>query len=299
MAYEPSNRPVIFGEVLFDRFPDGSVVLGGAPFNVAWHLQAFGQNPLFVSGVGDDSLGRRIRDTMTTWGMDSVGLQQDADHPTGTVEVTFQAGEPSYDIVDNRAYDFVAADGLPPIGDAALLYHGSLALRGDVTRAAFRALLTRSAAPRFFDVNLRPPWWTREAVLDLIRGAAWVKLNAEELGLLDPGGEPSSEAGEALRERYGLRAVVLTRGAEGAELLSAGTALRKPPELLESVVDTVGAGDGFTSIVLMGLLQNWPPATTLERAQDFASAIVGVRGATVQDPEFYARFARAWGIART
>ena len=35
------TRPVVFGEVLFDCFPDGSRVLGGAPFNVAWHCQAF------------------------------------------------------------------------------------------------------------------------------------------------------------------------------------------------------------------------------------------------------------------
>ena len=47
-----TQRPVIFGEVLFDRFPDGSVVLGGAPFNVAWHLQAFGRAPLFISTGG-------------------------------------------------------------------------------------------------------------------------------------------------------------------------------------------------------------------------------------------------------
>ena len=44
----------IFGEVLFDCFPDGREVLGGAPFNVAWHLHAFGQSPVFVSRVGDD-----------------------------------------------------------------------------------------------------------------------------------------------------------------------------------------------------------------------------------------------------
>jgi fructokinase len=48
---------VIFGEVLFDNFPDKQV-LGGAPFNVAWHLQGFGDNPLFISRVGDDSRGR-------------------------------------------------------------------------------------------------------------------------------------------------------------------------------------------------------------------------------------------------
>lgn len=48
-----ASRPAIIGEVLFDRFPDGTQVLGGAPFNVAWHLQGFGAKPLFVSCVGD------------------------------------------------------------------------------------------------------------------------------------------------------------------------------------------------------------------------------------------------------
>ena len=68
------NRPIIFGEVLFDCFPDGSRVLGGAPFNVAWHLQAFGAEPLFVSRVGNDPMGRKIRDAMLQWGMDTSGL---------------------------------------------------------------------------------------------------------------------------------------------------------------------------------------------------------------------------------
>ena len=44
-----SAVPVVFGEVLFDIFPDGAKHLGGAPFNVAWHLQAFGDQPLFLS----------------------------------------------------------------------------------------------------------------------------------------------------------------------------------------------------------------------------------------------------------
>ena len=45
----------IFGEVLFDHFPDGSRVPGGALFNVAWHLQAFGQSPRFVSRISSDT----------------------------------------------------------------------------------------------------------------------------------------------------------------------------------------------------------------------------------------------------
>ena len=45
MTAELPTQPLIFGEVLFDQFEDGSSVLGGAPFNVAWHLQAFGMQP--------------------------------------------------------------------------------------------------------------------------------------------------------------------------------------------------------------------------------------------------------------
>ena len=55
-----SERPCIFGEVLFDHFPDGRRVLGGAPFNVAWHLRAFGEVPLLVSRIGHDPDGAAV-----------------------------------------------------------------------------------------------------------------------------------------------------------------------------------------------------------------------------------------------
>jgi fructokinase len=42
--------------------------------------------------------------------------------------------------------------------------------------------------------------------------------------------------------------------------------------------------------MILGLLRGWPLQTALDRAQAFASAIVGRRGATVRDPGFYAPF---------
>ncbi len=297
MSTYNSRRPIIFGEVLFDRFPDGSVVLGGAPFNVAWHLQAFAQAPMFISRVGDDPLGRRIRDAMLDWDMDTAGLQLDSAHPTGTVEVSFKDGEPHYDIVDGRAYDYVESDALPPLADAALVYHGSLALRCEVTRLAFLELTTRVPAPRFLDVNLRAPWWERQEVLNLIKGAHWIKLSKQELVLLDPHGDGGAAAGKTLRQHHGLQALILTRGEQGARVFGPETSLRVKPEPAKQVVDTVGAGDAFASVVLLGLLKHWPMRTTLERAQAFASAMVGVRGATVQDADFYAHFAAVWGVS--
>ena len=90
MINSEAKRPVIFGEVLFDRFPDGSTVLGGAPFNVAWNLKALGLDPLLVSRVGRDDLGADILAAMSEWGLDTAGVQTDAGHPTGTVEVTLE-----------------------------------------------------------------------------------------------------------------------------------------------------------------------------------------------------------------
>ncbi len=290
--------PILFGEVLFDRFPDGAVVLGGAPFNVAWHLQAFGQAPLFISRVGDDPLGRRIRETMLQHGMDVTGLQRDPIHPTGTVEVGFQGGEPRYDIVSGRAYDFVDYTALPYCPQPALLYHGSLALRNNVSREALEVIRAQTGVPVFLDVNLRRPWWRSEVVHGLIAQARWVKLNEEELALLVPRGDGLLSRVRHLLEEHDVEWVVVTRGAQGALFFAAnGYQDSVRPSARHPVVDSVGAGDAFASVLILGLLRRWPLSDTLSRAQDFASALVGVQGATVSDPAFYRPFIERWGQA--
>ena len=98
-----NRRLCIFGEVLYDHFPDGQRVLGGAPFNVAWHLQAFGEAPLLLSRVGADPEGESVRRAMRDWGMDDAGLGTDPERPTGRVSVVFEGGEPRYDIVPGCA----------------------------------------------------------------------------------------------------------------------------------------------------------------------------------------------------
>jgi len=107
--------PVIFGEVLFDCFPDGNSVLGGAPFNVAWHLQAFGLSPVVITSIGDDELGTKVKSAMMDWNMNTAGLQLDPLHPTGSVDIEFKDGEPRYTIVEHRAYDYIDAGLLPKL----------------------------------------------------------------------------------------------------------------------------------------------------------------------------------------
>ena len=290
-------RVCIFGEVLFDHFPDGRSVLGGAPFNVAWHLQAFGLAPHFISRVGDDAEGEAVRTAMRDWGMDASGLQTDTRRDTGRVSIRFDDGEPVYEIVDDCAYDAIDGDAAAASADGAcgLLYHGSLALRNAASRAALARLRREHAGSVFVDVNLRAPWWRREAVIEWLSGASWVKLNRDELALLGPAAANPREQAEAMLHAHGLDGLVVTLGAEGAELFTAdGLQLRAAPRGGDAVVDTVGAGDALTSVMILGLRRGWPLALTLERAQDFASAIVGRRGATVADKAFYRAFIERW-----
>jgi fructokinase len=285
----------IFGEVLFDCFPTGEQVLGGAPFNVAWHLQAFGRSPLFVSRIGRDGEGDTILQSMQRWGMECAYLQRDQEHPTGRVMITLEAGEPSYDILADAAYDFIDAGGVKEL-HASTLYHGSLGLRNTLALEALDRLKANHPQRTFMDVNLRDPWWRRESVLNWVGQADWVKLNEGELRQLDGEGGDLSTAAVDFRERHQLDGLVVTLGERGVLAVAAdGRTHHAEPELNLNLVDTVGAGDALTA-VLIRLELGWPLQQTLERAQRFASAIVGRRGAVVDDPAFYQRYIDAWQL---
>ena len=292
-----NKRIAVFGEVLFDQFPDGLQVLGGAPFNVAWHTQAFGLAPSFISRVGDDDKAAAIKQVMQNWGMTLTQLQIDIEHPTGVVQVSFNHGEPGYDIVQNQAYDFIDAEQLDLAKQYSVIYHGTLALRHDVSAQALAKLKARHQGRVFVDVNLRAPWWQLAEVEKLVSAADWVKLNHEELQQLQNPSLPLKQSMEIFLARHGLQVLIVTCGEQGAVALSqTGEVIDVKPYTPLKLVDTVGAGDAFAAVVLLGLQSAWSLQLTMERARDFASALVTRQGATVQDLAFYQPFVEAWQL---
>lgn len=289
------GRPVIFGEVLFDSFPDGRDVLGGAPFNVARHLQGFGLQPLFISRIGDDERGEQVRTAMAEWGMDTAGLQHDREHPTGSVRIAMQGTQHTFDILPRQAYDFIdAAQALPLLQQTpvSLLYFGSLIERESVSRDTLQQLRSLSL-PLFSDINLRAPWWQPERVAGLLQGVNWVKLNDEEIAALGFSGEVESAARQ-MRERFGPELLVVTRGEAGALFVTEDEVLHGEPVAVKRLVDTVGAGDAFSSVVLLGVLRQWPLQKTLNRALAFAAHMCEVRGAVLADNDFYQTCLANW-----
>lgn len=296
------GRPVIFGEVLVDRFPDGTEILGGAPFNVAWNLRGLGLDPVLVSRVGDDASGDAILGAMEEMGLDRSGVQRDRARPTGMVEVSVENGEPRYDIRADVAYD--AIEGTLPIAadDVALVYHGTLALRTSRSDAALHEILDTgypvARAPhrhRFFDVNLRDPWWSRRVVESWWGHSGEIKLNADELRRLVPFADDVERRARTVLGNTRAREVHVTLGAEGAITVTRdGEVCRATPGAPVTVVDTVGAGDAFSAVLIAGHLHRWSLQTRLDRAAAFAALVVGLRGATTTDSDFYRRFRESW-----
>ncbi|HEY7774364.1 MAG TPA: carbohydrate kinase [Marinagarivorans sp.] len=285
-------KATVFGEVLFDIFPDQHAVPGGAPFNVAWHLNAFDIDVDFVSRIGQDEQGKKLQALMQDNHFPMEHLQVDASRPTGYVNVTLDDGEPSYSIAEQVAYDAISAPKDPCESD--LLYHGTLALRCPESAKALEALRD-NAKLVFMDVNLRDPYWEKETTLALAKKADWLKINADEFRIL-AGRDYCAEAANELLNTLELEGVLVTLGSEGAcvytqEQSQCASVIPKPQD---DICDTVGAGDAFSAVFIFGLLQHWPMQAVVARAQSFASQVITIPGAISSDPDFYDPFKQAW-----
>ncbi|MFG0264232.1 MAG: carbohydrate kinase [Rhodopirellula sp. JB055] len=316
----PAGVAIIVGEVLWDCFPDRRV-LGGAPLNVAWNLAGFGLEPLFVSAVGDDELGNEILSRMRDWGMSTDAVAVLPGVTTGTVAVTLKDGEPQYEIVGGVAYDQIpvpsesvlmavkdrireaAQQGLP-----SLLYHGTLAYRSPSNRETIHQLRDYFADGEtdridvFFDINVRKPHYEVAWLDDLMPGAGLVKLNEDEMSdlagrELSNSDDRQSAARELLKTYPNLKCLLVTLGADGAEChlsesyQASGGGDSKPITVVapepDPLVDPVGAGDAFASVVMAGHLKGLPVEPTLNRATQFASQVCGLPGATSDETSFY------------
>lgn len=294
-------QPIIFGEVLFDLFEDGQAVLGGAPFNVAWHLQGFGQSPIFISRIGQDKYGEQINKTMLAWGMNAKGLQIDTQHSTGIVKVMLDKGQPSFDICDDVAYDYINiadADSCLVNVSSPFLYYGSLAARHPQVYDTIQQL-RQGAETSFVDINLRPPWWDKNKVTNLMQEASWLKVNDDELMMLTGANNESADlidAAKDLMQEHNIEIIIVTQGGQGALCISEDNVIHARPVKVNDMQDTVGAGDAFSSVCMLGMIHHWEHPVILERASEFAAKICEQRGATSQDTALYDFYKTQWQL---
>jgi fructokinase len=303
---------VVFGEALVDEFPTEQVV-GGAPFNVARHLAAFMAPNLMITRIGKDRNGQAVRGEFERFAMSEAGLQQDPMEETGrvVVERSSQGHGHRFHILPRQAYDFIdaeaALDSLAGV-EAGIVYFGTLAQRGERSRAALAAVLAASPAKRYLDLNLRTGQYEESTVTRSLMTADIVKVNEEELQALfqwyfqiGPDEAPLATeevhaACRALMDRFALETLIVTLGHRGSVVFCADGSLvaNRDNPAPPFVIDTVGAGDAFSAIFLLGRARGWPLELTLARANEFAGAICAVSGAVPGDIGFYDKWVARW-----
>jgi fructokinase len=279
-----------FGEILWDCLPHGDF-LGGAPFNVAYHLHRLGARALMVSCVGRDDFGREALHRVAGRGLAREFIAEDAARATGTVRVQLDArGNASYVFADPAAWDFI------PVTDALLaraatsdaVVFGSLALRHEFNRASLGRLLAVAGPLKVFDVNLRPPYDDLELVRELTRRADVLKLNDGELARLTgrssiPPDDATmlANAARELAQATACRSICVTRGEHGALWWRAGEVFTAAAPKV-AVRDTIGAGDAFTAAFTLGLVNGEAardPQTLLARACRLGAFVASQDGA--------------------
>lgn len=302
-------RCAVIGEALADVFPQ-HIVIGGAPFNLARNLAALGQAPLMVTRLGRDELAQRIREECMRFGLSTQAVQHDDQRPTGVVKVLIEGKEHRFEIGRDQAWDAIERDAAVQAVKAwqpQIVCFGSLAQRSDASREAIRAVLEATPALRFLDLNLRDAPDNESVSRDSLQLAQIVKVNDDELDqvlqwFVHPGQAAapwgSAALDSAVRQlmaRFELQQLIVTRGNRGyAAYDASGQRVAEGPVPQVAVQDTVGAGDAFSSIAVLGRLLGWPLALTLQRASEFAASVCTLRGAVTSERRFYQAWLSQW-----
>lgn len=282
MASPAPYSVTCFGEILWDILPAAELP-GGAPMNVAYHLQKLGARPALISRVGKDDYGKRLLAMLEESGLSTDYVQVDDTHDTGLVYARMdEHHEMTYDIVFPSAWDFIRwQEVFPPLLEQSSYFiYGSLASRNEVSRNTLHRLL-EEARTKVLDINLRPPHFDHAGIEYLLDKADILKMNNAELELVSGWyGEQQDREDQVklLQERFGIDTLIVTMGGEGALVRESGTTYRHPGFQVK-VADTIGSGDAFLAGFIYQKLKGAPVQAALEAACGMGAFVATRAGA--------------------
>jgi fructokinase len=289
----------VIGEALIDVMPTGdegtfAAHVGGSPLNVAVGLARLEQPTAFLGRFSRDGFGRLLRryaDGAGLW----LGAAPDAAEPSTLAVVALDdRGVARYDFTVDGTADWgwtpVELAAMPP--EVSVVHCGSLAswmAPGAAVIGAFiDDLRARGEVIISYDPNVRPglladPPDARATIEPRVAAAHLVKASTEDLAWLYADTPPADVALCWLD--LGAKLVIVTDGGDGTTAYRSGHAPLRRPAMDVDVVDTVGAGDAFTSGLLDALLRaglTSPPdldalgSATLTTLLDQATTVAGL-----------------------
>lgn len=277
------KKIVCFGEMLWDVFPHEKIA-GGAPMNVALHLNHQKAEVTFVSRIGNDKEGQELMDFIRSYGLPTDHILVDSTLPTGKVLVDDGDKENiRYEIVQPAAWDNIdwSEELQRKVDEADAFLFGSLAAREVKSRDSLLKFLDTDTL-KIFDINLRTPFYSFELLQKLLSRTNILKLNEEELQVLIDFHDFPSDSAKALDRltvRYDLDMICVTKGKNGADLYVEDE-LFSHPGYPVTVQDTVGSGDAFLSAFVINYFKGKSPEHILDEACALGALVAMHKGGT-------------------
>jgi 5-dehydro-2-deoxygluconokinase len=278
----------LYGQQLGSALEDAATFakgVGGCPANVAIGAARLGLKSALITRVGDEPMGRFVREQLEREGVDTRAVHVDRERLTPLVLLSVR----DRDTVPLIFYRENCADSALSVADIdagliasarAILVTGTHFSLAAGARAQRRAIdIARTHAARVvLDVDYRPNLWgigghgagasryarsarVTEALAPVLPECDLIVGTEEELHIA-AGREDTLEAVRHIRERSGA-VIVAKRGAQGCVVF----ADRIPARIEEALVvpgmdvevyNVLGAGDAFLAGYLLGYLRDQP-----------------------------------------
>jgi fructokinase len=231
------------------------------------------KKPVIISKIGSDNLGKELIQFLKIKNLETGFVQMDKVYETGKVLVKIKENnEAEYEIVKPVAWDFIEwrDEFISVAGEAKYFVFGSLITRNNKSRNTLFSCL-EIAQKKVFDINLRPPYFEKKIIKELLEKTDLLKLNIAELHLISEWyNEYKSDEDKIkwLTERFQIETIIVTKGNADA-VLYINNLFYYHNGYSVSVADTVGSGDAFLAAIISKLIDK----TSAEEALDFANAL--------------------------
>ncbi|MDO4167491.1 MAG: carbohydrate kinase [Eubacteriales bacterium] len=240
---------------------------GGAPCNVLAMLAKLGHKTAFIGKVGNDFLGRQLKDAIDDVGIDSEYLYTDHEvHTTLAMVHTFPDGDRDFSFYRNPGADMRLTEQEVPktlIENSKIFHFGTLSMTHEEVRLATKKAVSvaeKAGAVISFDPNLRPPLWksmeeAREQVLYGLAHCHILKISDNEIQWLTDKTD-FTEGVEWINSRYQIPLILVSMGKQGSRAYYRGKQVEAASFLRENTIETTGAGDTFCGCVLHYILEH-------------------------------------------
>jgi len=268
--------------------PDMRREYGGCAGNIAYSLKLLGEDPLIMATVGHDfdPYERRLQ-----------GLDLSLKHVRRLDEQFTAQAFITTDIDDNQITAFhpgaMSESHRNRIGEADGVRLAIVSPDGRQGMVEHARDLARARIPYVLDPGQGLPMFSGSDLLEMLAGARCLTVNDYEARLVEQKtGKTVLELAEAVE------AVIVTRGAEGADIVTRGQLLEVPAVKADSLVDPTGCGDAFRAGLLYGIVRGWEWGRCARLASLMGSIKIAHRGGQNHRPareEIERRYQAAFG----